>query len=171
METTMRHVISAIVENKSGVLAHISGLFSSRGFNIDSLTVGRTENPNLSRMTIVVKGDDAILEQVRKQLDKVIDVIKVTDYAGRDIVQRDLALVKIAVTCKNRQEVVGLVDIFRGKVVDISKDDMMVELSGPSNKIEAFVEMAEVYGIKELVRTGVVGMARGEHGEFADVSV
>lgn len=159
----MRHVISAMVENKVGVLAHIAGLFSSRGFNIDSLTVGRTENPNLSRMTIVVTGDDAILEQVRKQLGKVIDVIKVTDYAGKDIVQRDLALVKVGAKPSKRQEVVNLVNIFRGKVVDISSADMVVELSGPENKIEAFIEMANSYGIKELVRTGVVAMARGEH--------
>ena len=158
----MRHVISAIVENKSGVLAHISGLFSSRGFNIDSLTVGRTENPALSRMTIVVNGDDAILEQVRKQLRKVIDVIKVTDYHGKDVVQRDLALIKVNTPPGKRQEVVGLVDIFRGKVVDISPGDMMVELSGPESKVEAFAEMARQYGIKELVRTGVVVMARGE---------
>jgi acetolactate synthase-1/3 small subunit len=167
----MRHVISAIVENKSGVLAHISGLFSSRGFNIDSLTVGRTDNPDRSRMTIVVNGDDAILEQVRKQLAKVVDVIKVTDYAGRDIVQRDLTLVKIAADGETRQELISLVEIFRGKVVDISPEDMMIELSGPSNKIEAFVEMARTFGIKELVRTGVVAMARGEHGDFADMSV
>jgi len=166
----MRHVISAIVENKSGVLAHIAGLFSSRGFNIDSLTVGRTEDPNLSRMTIVVKGDDAILEQVRKQLGKVIDVIRVTDYAGKDIVQRDLALIKINAPAKKRTEVINLVDIFRGKVVDISPAEMVVELSGPANKIEAFVEMAHSYGIKELVRTGVVAMARGEHKKFTAVS-
>jgi len=158
----MRHVISAIVENKSGVLAHISGLFSSRGFNIDSLTVGRTENPSLSRMTIVVNGDDAILEQVRKQLGKVIDVIKVTDYQGKDVVQRDLALIKVNTPPGKRQDVVGLVDIFRGKVVDISPGDMVVELSGPESKVEAFVDMARQYGIKELVRTGVVAMARGE---------
>lgn len=158
----MRHVISAIVENKSGVLAHISGLFSSRGFNIDSLTVGRTDDEHLSRMTIVVNGDDAVLEQVRKQLGKVIDVIKVTDYEGKDIVQRDLALIKVNTPPGKRQEVVSLVDIFRGKVVDISPGDMMIELSGPENKVEAFVDMTRQYGIKELVRTGVVAMARGE---------
>ena len=159
----MRHVISAVVENKTGVLAHISGLFSSRGFNIDSLTVGRTENPNLSRMTIVVKGDDAILEQVRKQLGKVIDVIKVTDYSGRDIVQRDLCLIKVATPASKRQEIISLIEVFRGKVVDISPGDMVVELSGPEEKIEAFIEMVRSYGIKEIVRTGVVAMARGEH--------
>ena len=166
----MRHVISAIVENKVGVLAHISGLFSSRGFNIDSLTVGRTDNPGFSRMTIVVIGDDAILEQVRKQLGKVIDVIKVSDYAGKDVVARDLALVKITTPASKRQEVIGLVEVFRGKVVDISPKDMMVELSGPSAKIEAFVEVLKPYGIQELVRTGVVAMARGAHKELATPS-
>jgi len=158
----MRHVISAIVENKSGVLAHIAGLFSSRGFNIDSLTVGRTENPALSRMTIVVEGDDAVLEQVRKQLAKVIDVLKVTDFSGKDIVQRDLALVKVNTPPAKRNEVIGLVEIFRGNVVDISPSDMVVELSGPEAKIEAFAEVVRPYGIKEMVRTGVVAMARGE---------
>ena len=166
----MRHVISAMVENKVGVLSHIAGLFSSRGFNIDSLTVGRTESPDLSRMTIVVVGDDRILEQVRKQLGKVIDVVKVTDYAGRDIVQRDLALVKINAPASKRREIHTLVEIFRGKVVDISQNDMVVELSGPENKVEAFVEMAHPYGIKELVRTGVVAMARGEHKEFVEAT-
>ena len=157
----MRHVISAIVENKSGVLAHIAGLFSSRGFNIDSLTVGRTENPALSRMTIVVAGDDAILEQVRKQLGKVIDVIKVSDFAGKDVVQREEALIKVACDNDHRQQVISLVEVFQGKVVDISTTDMMIEISGPEAKIDAFVEMMRPFGIKETVRTGMVAMARG----------
>ena len=158
----MRHVISAVVENKSGVLAHIAGLFSSRGFNIDSLTVGRTETPNLSRMTIVVEGDDAVLEQVRKQLAKVIDVLKVSDFSGKDFVQRDLALIKVNTPPAKRHEVAGLVEIFRGKVVDISQNDMVVELSGPEAKVEAFADMVRPYGIKEMVRTGIVAMTRGE---------
>lgn len=157
----MRHVISAIVENKSGVLAHIAGLFSSRGFNIDSLTVGRTENPAMSRMTIVVAGDDAILEQVRKQLGKVIDVIKVSDFAGKDIVQREQALIKVNCNNDNRQQVIALVEVFQGKVVDISPADMMIELSGPEAKVDAFVEMMRSFGIREMVRTGLVAMARG----------
>lgn len=158
----MRHVLSATVENKAGVLAHIAGLFSSRGFNIDSLTVGRTENPNLSRMTIVVEGDDAILEQVRKQLGKVIDVLKITDFAGKDFVARDLALVKVNTPPNKRSEIIGILEIFRGKVVDISPSDMVVELAGPEAKIEAFAEMVRSYGIKEMVRTGVVAMVRGD---------
>ena len=158
----MRHVICAIVENKAGVLAHIAGLFSSRGFNIDSLTVGRTEEENLSRMTIVAEGDEAILEQIRKQLGKVIDVLRVTDFSGKDFVARDLCLLKVNVPSGKRSEVIGLVEIFRGNVVDISPGDMMVEISGPEAKIEAFAEMMRPYGIKELVRTGVVAMARTE---------
>jgi acetolactate synthase-1/3 small subunit len=158
----MRHVISAMVENKAGVLAHVAGLFSSRGFNIDSLTVGRTENPGISRMTIVVEGDETVLEQVRKQLGKIIDVLKVSDYSGRDIVQRDLALVKLNAPPQKRPEIVSLIEIFRGKVVDISATDMVVELSGPEAKMDAFVEMARPYGIRELVRTGIVALARGE---------
>jgi acetolactate synthase-1/3 small subunit len=158
----MRHVISAMVENKAGVLAHVAGLFSSRGFNIDSLTVGRTENPGISRMTIVVEGDETVLEQVRKQLGKIIDVLKVSDFSGRDIVQRDLALVKLNAPPQKRPEIVSLIEIFRGKVVDISSTDMVVELSGPEAKMDAFVEMARPYGIRELVRTGIVALARGE---------
>lgn len=158
----MRHVISALVENKSGVLAHIAGLFSSRGFNIDSMAVGRTENPALSRMTIVVAGDDVILEQVRKQLGKVIDVIKVTDYQGRDTVQRELALVKVHTPAGKRQEIIGLVEVFQGKVVDITPSDMVVELSGPEAKVAAFIDMMQPFGLREVVRTGVVALARGE---------
>jgi acetolactate synthase-1/3 small subunit len=158
----MRHVISALVENKSGVLAHVAGLFSSRGFNIDSLTVGRTENPGISRMTIVVEGDEAVLEQVRKQLGKVIDVLKVSDYSGRDTVQRDLALVKLNAPPPKRPEIASLIEIFRGKVVDISATDMVIELSGPEAKLDAFIEMVRPYGIRELVRTGIVALARGE---------
>ena len=158
----MRHVICAIVENKSGVLAHISGLFSSRGFNIDSLTVGRTEDPSLSRMTIVTEGDEAILEQIRKQLGKVIDVLRVMDFYGQDIVARDLALIKVNTPPAKRHEVIGLVEVFRGKVVDISLTDMVIELSGPEAKIEAFAGMLRPFGIKEMVRTGVVAMARSE---------
>lgn len=160
----MRHVICAQVENQPGVLAHIAGLFSSRGFNIDSLTVGRTENPNVSRMTIIVSGDDAVLEQVRKQLGKLISVLKVTDFSGKGIVERDLMLIRVNVPPAKRPEVTSLIEIFQGKVVDISQGDMVVELSGPEAKIDAFVEMVHPYGIKEMVRTGIVAMARAEPG-------
>ena len=158
----MKHIISAIVENRSGVLAHIAGLFSSRGFNIDSVSVGRTEDPRVSRMTIVVEGDEQTLEQVRKQLGKVIDVLRVQDYMGRDIVKRDLALIKINANQAKRLEVISLVNIFEGKVVDISAEDMMVEIVGPDTKIDAFVELVLPYGVKEMARTGIVALARTE---------
>jgi acetolactate synthase-1/3 small subunit len=159
----MRHVICAQVENKPGVLAHISGLFSGRGFNIDSLTVGRTENPAVSRMTIVVTGDDAVLEQVRKQLEKLISVLKVTDFSDKGMVERDLMLIRVNVPPAKRPEVTPLIEVFGGKVVDISQTDMVIELSGPEAKIDTFVEMVQPYGIKEMVRTGIVAMTRAEH--------
>ncbi|MGB2614736.1 MAG: acetolactate synthase small subunit [Phycisphaerae bacterium] len=158
----MRHIISAIVENKPGVLAHIAGLFAGRGFNIDSLAVGETEDPERSRMTVVVRGDDAVLEQVRKQLGKIIDVIKVNDFAGGDIVERDLALIKVAVRPEKRGEVFEVASVFRGKVVDIGPKHLTIELAGPEKKIEAFIDLLKPYGIKELVRTGRIAIGRGE---------
>ena len=158
----MRHIISAIVENKSGVLAHIAGLFSSRGYNIESLTVGPTEAPEFSRMTIITSGDDDIIEQIRKQLERLISVVKVSDYRGRDIVARDLALIRVNAPATRRAEIIGVLDIFRGKVVDISAKDMVIEVSGPKAKIEACVDILRPHGIKEMVRTGVVAMARGD---------
>ena len=158
----MRHIISAIVENRPGVLAHIAGLFAGRGFNIDSLAVGETEDPNRSRMTVVVVGDDAVLEQVRKQLGKIIDVIKVSDYSGVEYVERDLALVKVGVKPEKRGEVFEIAEVFRGKVVDIGAKHMTLEISGPEKKIEAFVDLMKPYGIREVVRTGRIAIARGE---------
>jgi len=158
----MKHIISALVENKAGVLAHIAGLFSARSFNIESLTVGTTEEPAVSRMTIVAEGDEAILEQIRKQLGKVIDVLKVTDMSGKQFVERDLALIKVTAPPAVRPEMVSLVEVFRGRVVDVSARDMVVEVSGPEAKIEACVALLRPYGIKDLVRTGVVAMLRGE---------
>jgi len=158
----MRHVISAIVENKVGVLAHIAGLFSSRGFNIDSLTVGVTENPRFSRMTIVSQGDDAVLEQIRKQLGKVIDVVKVSDLSSEDYVERDLMMVKVNAPPTKRMEIVGLVELFRGNIVDVSEKELVIEISGREQKLEAFTNLVKRHGIKELARTGVVAMARGQ---------
>jgi len=158
----MKHIISALVENKAGVLAHIAGLFSARSFNIDSLTVGTTDDPAVSRMTIVVDGDEAILEQIRKQLGKVIDVLKVVDMSGKKYVERDLALIKVNAPPARRPEIVSLIEVFRGRVVDISARDMVIEVSGPEAKIEACVDLLRPYGIKELVRAGVVAMLRGE---------
>jgi acetolactate synthase-1/3 small subunit len=157
----MRHVISALVMNEPGVLSLVAGLFSARGFNIDSLVVGRTENPELSRMTVVVDADDNTLEQVRKQLAKLVPVVKVRDFAGTAHIERDLALVTVGVSAGTRSEVIEIVNLFRGKVVDIAKNSLIVELSGPEEKVEACIELLEPYGIKELARTGVIAMARG----------
>jgi acetolactate synthase-1/3 small subunit len=157
----MRHVISALVQNKPGVLAHVASMFAARGFNIDSLVVGRTEDPALSRMTIVVIGDDRVVEQVRKQLAKLIPVVKVRDYANVAYVERDLILIRILVPPPRRPEVLDLVNLFRGRVVDIAPDSVVVELAGTEEKLEAFIELAKSYGIGELARTGVIAMPRG----------
>ncbi len=156
----MKHIISALVENKPGVLAHVSGMFAARGFNIDSLVVGRTEDPKLSRMTIVVIGDDRILEQVRKQLGKIIPVVKILDYVGKPVVARDLMLISISAPPEKRPEIFPLIEMFRGRVVDIANKSIMVEVSGPETKIEAFIEVCKPYGIKSLARTGTIAMPR-----------
>jgi acetolactate synthase-1/3 small subunit len=161
----MRHVLSALVQNQPGVLAHISGMLASRAFNIDSLAVGETEDANLSRMTFVVHGDEPELEQVRKQLDKIITVVKVQDISSEDFVERDLMLIKVRVTQSQRGEVNALLDMFRARVVDISRDSMMLELSGRENKIEAFIDLMRPYGIIELARTGRIALVRGEPGK------
>jgi acetolactate synthase-1/3 small subunit len=158
----MRHIISAIVENKPGVLAHISGLFAGRGFNIDSLAVGETEDPARSRMTVVARGDDAVLEQIRKQLGKIVDVIKVSDFSDSQCVERDLTLLKVAAKAEKRGEVFEIVEVFRGKVVDIGPRHLTLEISGPEKKVEAFIDLMKPYGIREVVRTGLIAMARGE---------
>ncbi len=157
----MRHIISALVQNEPGVLAHVAGMFAARGFNIDSLVVGETEQPEQSRMTIVVRGDDRVLEQVRKQLAKVVAVIKVRDFSGVAHVERDLMLVRLSVTAERRGPVLDLINIFRGRVVDVSSKSIMIQLTGPEDKMEAFIECCRPYGIKELARTGVIAMPRG----------
>jgi len=156
----MKHILSALVHNKPGVLAHVAGMFAARAFNIDSLAVGRTDDPSLSRMTIVVLGDDHVVEQVRKQLAKIVTVVKVQDFAGMDVVARDLMLISIACPPEKRPEILALVEMFQGKVVDIGIKFVMVEVAGPENKIEAFIEACRPYGIKNLVRTGTVAMPR-----------
>ena len=156
----MKHIISALVENKPGVLAHVAGMFAARAFNIDSLVVGRTEDPKLSRMTIVVIGDDRIVEQVRKQLAKIVPVVKVQDFVGQPVVARDLMLIAISAPPEKRSEVLALIEAFKGKVVDIGQKLVMVEVSGPENKIEAFIEACRPYGIKSLARTGTIAMPR-----------
>ncbi len=161
-----RHVIAALVTNEPGVLAQVAGMFAARGFNIDSLVVGRTENPELSRMTIVVTGDDAVLEQVRKQLQKLVPVVKVVDYQDVAYVERDLILVQVSSKgpesdAQKREEIITLANLFRAKVVDVSPDRLMIELAGAEEKLEAFVELLTDYGIIELARTGVIAMPRG----------
>lgn len=157
----MRHVLSALVQNQPGVLSHVSGMLASRGFNIDSLAVGETEDPHLSRMTFVVTGDDAVLEQVRKQLEKIVTVVKVLDISSEDYVERDLMLIKVQAPPAKRFEILQVVEMFRGRVVDISLDSLMVEISGREGKIEAFIELMRPYGILELARTGRIALVRG----------
>jgi len=161
----MKHIISALVENKPGVLAHVAGMFAARGFNIDSLVVGRTEDPKLSRMTIVVIGDDRIVEQVRKQLARIVPVVKVQDFVDKPVVARALMLDTIAVPPEKRPEVSTLVEMFRGHVVDISPKTLMVEVSGPETKMEAFLDVCKPYGIKSVARTGTIAMPRQGSGE------
>ncbi len=156
----MKHIISALVQNKPGVLAHVAGMFAARAFNIDSLAVGRTEDPELSRMTIVVVGDDRVVEQVRKQLAKIVSVVKVQDYAGKDVVAHDLLLLLVAASPEQRPEIVAVVEMFDAKVMDIGPKSVMVEICGPESKIEAFIDACRPYGIKNVVRTGTVAMPR-----------
>jgi acetolactate synthase-1/3 small subunit len=161
----MRHVISALVMNEPGVLAGVANMFSARGFNIDSLVVGRTENPQLSRMTIVVTGDDNTLDQVRKQLAKLVPVVSVGDFKQTPYLERDLTLIRVGATPHQRGEVIEIVNLFRGRVVDVAPDSMIVELSGTEEKLEAFTELMKPYTIQEMARTGVIAMARGgQHG-------
>ena len=159
----MRHVISALVQNVPGVLAHISGMLASRGYNIDSLAVGETDDANLSRMTFVVVGDDRTLSQVRKQLGKIVTVVRVDDVSSQDYVERDLMLMKVkAPRGGTRSEIRELVDIFRGRIVDVGPDEVMVEISGRESKVEAFIERMRPFGISELVRSGRIAMVRSE---------
>jgi acetolactate synthase-1/3 small subunit len=157
----MRHVISALVLNEPGVLAGVANMFSARGFNIDSLVVGRTEDPALSRMTIVTIADENTVEQVRRQLAKLVPVVSVLDFKGSAYIERDLALLTVNVTAETRNQVIETVKLFRGKVVDVSRGSVVVELAGTEEKIEAFIDLMKDYGIKELARTGVIAMARG----------
>lgn len=158
-----RHIISVIVQNKAGVLARVSGLFSSRGYNIDSLAVGETEDPGQSRLTLVTSGDDAVIEQIRKQLNRLIDVLKVYEFGQEeDFVERDLVLLSVSAPAARRAEIIEVVDVFRGKVVDIGAKHLMIELSGPEDKITALIDLMRPYGIKEMVRSGRIALARGQ---------
>ena len=158
----MRHIISVLVENEFGVLARVAGLFSGRGFNIESLCVAETLVPEISAMTIVTAGSDAILEQILKQLNKLVNVIKVTDFQGADYVSREMVLVKVNADEKTREEILRMVEIFRGRIVDVSPRSYVVEITGNDEKVRAFLTLVRPLGIKELVRTGSVAMIRGE---------
>ena len=156
-----KHTLSVLVENHAGVLSRVAGLFSRRGFNIDSLAVGITEDPEISRMTIVVDGDDYIVEQVGKQLNKLIDVIKIKELDDTESVSRELALIKVGAVASTRSEIMQLVEIFRAKIVDVSKNTLTIESSGTSDKVEALLDMLRPFGIKEIVRTGTIAIERG----------
>lgn len=157
----MRHTISVLVENEFGVLSRVSGLFSGRGFNIESLSVAPTLDPSISRMTIVTSGDDRILEQINKQLNKLIDTIKVIDFTGEEFIERELALIKVTAEEATRAEVLRICDIFRGKVVDVTAKCYTIEVTGSPVKVDAIVELFRPMGIKELVRSGPVVLGRG----------
>ncbi len=196
-DLVMRHVIAALVTNEPGVLAQVAGMFAARGFNIDSLVVGRTENPEFSRMTIVTTGDSAVLEQVRKQLQKLVPVVKVVDYRDVAYVERDLVLVQVSSKGKGkeasggssggssgggetsggggasggREEIITLANLFRAKIVDVAADQVMIEIAGSEEKLEAFLKLIEPYGIIELARTGVIAMRRGNASQFRRVAL
>ncbi len=156
----MRHTISILVDNEFGVLSKVAGLFSGRGFNIESLCVAETLDPKVSRMTIVTTGDDQIVEQITKQLNKLINVIKVSDLTAEEHIERELAMIKVNVDAKDRAEILSIVDIFRAKVIDVSPATYTIEMTGDNEKVKAITELLRPFGIKEIVRTGKVAMAR-----------
>lgn len=160
----MRHTISVVVENEFGVLARVSGLFSGRGFNIDSLSVAPTNDETLSRITLTTRGDDAILEQITKQLNKLVDVIKVLDFSDDSAIERELALIKVAAEDESRAEVLRIVDIFRAKIIDVTPKSYTIEATGNPLKINAILDLLRPLGLKELVRTGSVAIGRGAKG-------
>ncbi|MFH0886961.1 MAG: acetolactate synthase small subunit [bacterium] len=164
-EIKRKHILSVLVRNRPGVLARVAGLFSRRGYNIESLAVGTTENPELSRMTIVVEGDDVILEQISKQLYKLIDVFKVFDFSEAESVDRELVLIKVASSKETRSEIMQIVDIFRARIVDVSENSITIEATGDDAKVVAIEQMVRKFGIKEVARTGVISLARGMEKE------
>jgi acetolactate synthase-1/3 small subunit len=157
----MEHIISVLVENRFGVLAQVAGLFSGRGFNIDSLAVGITTDSSISRMTIAVRGDDSVMEQILKQLNRLVDVVSVKDLSEEKHIERELMLIKVAITSSTRSEIIEVVDIFRAKIVDVSIDSLTIEASGSSDKLTALLDLLSPYGVKEMVRTGRIAIGRG----------
>ncbi|SET48868.1 acetolactate synthase, small subunit [Natronincola peptidivorans] len=155
-----KYVLSVLVENQPGVLSRVAGLFSRRGYNIDSFTAGETEDEGLTRMTIVLQGDSQVLEQIKKQLNKLIDVVDITELKPQEAVYRELALIKVKADESNRASILEVVDIFRGKVIDVANEHLTVEMTGDHNKVLAFIDMMRSYGIKEIVRTGLTALGR-----------
>lgn len=166
-----RHTISVLVENKFGVLARVAGLFSGRGYNIESLSVNSTHDPKISKMTIVTSGDDAIIEQIDKQLNKLIDVIKVTDLTGSEFIARELMLIKIKTNARSRAEIMQITEIFGGKIISVHKDEVGVELSGSPQKLQDYVKLMNEFGIIEIARTGRVAISRnpGATEDYSDI--
>lgn len=160
-------VLSILVDNTAGVLSRVAGMFSRRGYNIDSLTVGETENPSYSRMTVVVSGDDQILEQIRNQLQKLEDVVEIKELDAGESVCRELILVRVHADTKDRQAVIAVADIFRAKIVDVATESLMIELTGNQAKVDAFIKLLDGFHILELVRTGITGLSRGS-GDIAE---
>ena len=160
----MRHIISILIENESGALSRVAGLFSARGYNIESLTVAPTEDPSLSRMTLVTRGSEEIIEQITKQLNKLIDVVKLIDLAESFHIERELMMIKIRTTGEMRDEIRSMADIFRGNIIDVTPTTYIVEMTGPSEKLDAFISAIEPDTIIEVVRSGPTGISRGEKG-------
>lgn len=158
-----QRVLSILVDNTSGVLSRVAGLFSRRGYNIDSLTVGVTADPNYSRMTVVCRGDDLVLDQITKQLDKLVDVRHIKELKSGERVNRELILVKVRADATQRKGIIQIVDVFRAKIIDIGKESVIIELTGGQNKLTAFIELLDGYEILELARTGIAGLSRGAH--------
>ena len=167
----MRHILSLLVENEAGALSRISGLFSARGFNIESLTVAPTEEPSISRMTIVTSGSDAIIEQITKHLNKLVDVIKVVDLNESDHIERELMLVKVKALDSSREELMRLSDIFRGRIIDVNENSYTIEITGNGDKLDAFLKAVKPEMILETVRTGVSGIARGDKAIRANMDI
>lgn len=165
-----RHVLSVLVSNQSGVLSRVAGLFSRRGYNIDSLSVGETENPDISRMTIVARGDDLIIDQIIKQLDKLHDVLYIKQLKKSDATLKELALVKVSATSSTRVEIIGIIDIFDATIVDAATEALTVEITGDTGEIDTFLTMVEPYGLKEMTRTGVIALQRGNHDIQSDLN-
>ena len=160
----MRHIIAILIENEAGALSRVAGLFSARGYNIESLTVAPTEDPSLSRMTLVTRGSEEIVEQIIKQLNKLIDVVKLVDLVENVHIERELMLVKIKTTDKMRDELRSVVDIFRGKIIDVTPTSYVIEMTGKSDKLDAFIATLDTHSIVEVVRSGATGISRGEKG-------